>query len=43
MLITLVIAFIIKHFDVIATLIPLLIYKPITILAALIKRKVIKE
>ena len=43
MLLALILAFVIKHFDVIATVIPILLYKPITMLAALIKRKVIKE
>ena len=43
MLIALVVAFILDYFDVIATLLPLVAFRPITIVAALIKRKVIKE
>ena len=43
MLIALVAAFILDFFAVIATLVPLLLYRPITIVAALIKRKVIKN
>ena len=43
MLIALVLAFLVKHFDVIATVVPILLYRPITTIAALIKRKVIKE
>ena len=43
MLIALVLAFILDFFAVIATLVPLLLYRPITIVAALIKRKVIKN
>ena len=43
MLIALVLPLVTKQFDVIATLIPLLMYRPITIAASLIKRKVIKE
>ena len=43
MLIALVLAFLVKHFDVIATVVPILLYRPITTIAAIIKRKVIKE
>jgi len=43
MLAALLLAFLTKQFDVIATLVPLLVYRPITTVAALIKRKVIKE
>lgn len=43
MLAALVVAFILKFFAVIPTLVPLLLYRPITLVAALIKRKVIKE
>ncbi len=43
MLATLVVAFVIDHFAVIATLIPLVMFRPITMIAALIKRKVVKQ
>jgi hypothetical protein len=43
MLIALVVAFVIKHFAVVATLLPLVMFRPITMIAALIKRKVVKE
>ena len=43
MLLCLVLAFLLNVFSVIATLIPLVAYRPITMVAALIKRKVIKN
>ena len=43
MLACLVLAFLLKHFSVVATLVPLLAYRPITLVAAIIKRKVTKN
>ena len=43
MLIALVVAFVLKYFDVIATLIPLVAFRPIITVCALIKRKVVKN
>ena len=43
MLAALIVAFVIDHFAVIATLVPLIMFRPITIIAALIKRKVVKQ
>jgi hypothetical protein len=41
MLITLVLAFLLDFFAVVATVVPLLMFRPITMISALIKRKVI--
>ena len=43
MLAALVVALLTKQFALIATVIPLVTYRPITMVAALIKRKVVKE
>ena len=43
MLAALVVAFLTKQFAIVATLVPLVTQRPITMLAALIKRKVVKE
>ncbi len=43
MLVALVVAFLTKQFALIATLVPLLLFRPITMVAAMIKRKVVKE
>ena len=43
MLVTLVVAFLLSCFDVVATLIPLVLARPIQIVCAVIKGKVVKE